>query len=213
MALTTYTKVRLLTNISTSDISDANITSMISEATKELNRMINTKVVREQVSYIDSTRENTIDSSNTTFYVRNWEGKYLADMNNDGSVTTSDIIVYLVDSNGTETTPTISSIDHDDGKFTLTSAPTSGYRMYITYEYSYKDVSTPDPIVELACTFLTASYCYAKLNIGRSPSLSFGSKRITRDMDSSSFYYKKAMDLISTINEGMYAYADSTETF
>jgi len=85
--------------------------------------------------------------------------------------------------------------------------------MYITYEYSYKDVSTPDPIVELACTFLTASYCYAKLNIGRSPSLSFGSKRITRDMDSSSFYYKKAMDLISTINEGMYAYTDSTETF
>jgi len=134
-------------------------------------------------------------------------------MNNDGSVTTSDIIVYMVDSDGTETTPTISSVDHDDGKFVLSSAPTSGYRLYVTYEWAYKDVSTPDPLVELACTFLTASYCYAKLNIGRAPNLAFGSKRITRDMDSASFYYKKAMDLVNSINDSMYACADSTETF
>ena len=93
MAYCTYSDINLLTNITSNDVANADITSMIAEATKELNRLINVRVVREEISYIDNTRENKIDGSNTTYYVKNWHGKYLADMNNDGSVSTSDVIV------------------------------------------------------------------------------------------------------------------------
>ena len=41
MVYTTPTQVQLLSNISTSDVSSANQTSIIAEATKELNRFIN----------------------------------------------------------------------------------------------------------------------------------------------------------------------------
>jgi len=202
-----------LTNISTSDISNSDITSIIDEATKELNGLINVREVRENIGYIDSTRKNSIDSSNTTFYVKNWEGKFLADMNNDGTVSNSDIKVYQVDSNGTETELTVSTITHNEGKFVLSSAPVSGVRLYVTYEWCYKDVSTPDELIKLACIFLTSAYCYAKLNIGRAPQFSIGNKKIYRHMDSFEIYYQRAMKLVNSINDSMYEAVDSTTTF
>lgn len=213
MTYCTYGDVKLLTNISTSDVSNTDITSIISEATKELNRLINVKVVRERVFYVDAVRKNTLDSSNTTFYVQNWEGKFLADLNNDGTVSTDDVKVFQVDSNNTETELTVSTITHDEGKFVLDSAPTSGVRLYVTYEWSYKDVATPDPLVGLACKFLTAAYCYAKLNIGRAPIFSVGNKKIYRHMDSFEHYYQRFEKVVYSINDSMYASADSTETF
>ena len=208
MTFCTSTDILLLTNISVSDISANDITSIISHATVELNRLINTKVSRERVSYIDSTRKNTIDSSNTTFYVRNWD-KYLADMNNDGSVSTSDITVYQVDADAVETTLTVSSITHNSGKFVLSTAPSADVRLYVTYEYAFKDVSTPDNLVKLACAYLTASYCYGKLNIGMSPNLKFGNQSIQRDMKSPEFYRQMAQSLINSINDAMYSSSDS----
>ena len=145
--------------------------------------------------------------------MKNWEGKYLADMDNDGDVEISDIIVYQVDSDGVETTPTVSTVTHNGGKFVLSTAPTSGVRLYVTYEWAYKDVSTPDPLVELACTLLTAAYCYAKLNIGRAPIFSAGNKRIYRHMESFDHYYQRFMKVVTSINDSMYASANSTETF
>lgn len=212
MAYATYSDVNLLTNVSSSDVSNTNVTSLIAEATAELNRLINVREVREPIDYLDSTRKNKIDSSNTTFYVRNWKGKYLADMNNDGDVDTSDIIVYQVDSDGTETELTVSSIDHDDGSFTLSSAPTTGVRLYVTYEWCQKDVSTPDRIVKMACIFLTASYIYGKLNIGRSPNQSWGNKRITRDMNSPNYYREMAMKLVNQITDSSYFIKSSEST-
>lgn len=162
--------------------------------------------------YIDSTRKNTIDGNNTTFYVQNWEGKYIADMDNDGDVDTDDIIVYQVNSNGNETTLTVSSITHDEGKFVLSSAPPTGVRLYVTYEWCYKDVSTPDKLVKMACAFLTASYIYGKLNIGRSPDQSWGNKSIKRDMNSPNYYRELAMKLIDQINSSSYFIRDSEVT-
>ena len=209
MVYTTYTDVNLLTNITNSDVSNADITSIISHAVVELNRKINTKVIRERIGYIDSTRENKINGSNTYFYLQNWEGKFLADMDNDGDVDTSDVIVYQVDSNGTETTLTVSAVDHDDMKITLSSAPTNGVSLYVTYEYASKDVSTPDPLVKLACVFLTASYCYGKLNIGMAPKQKWGSQSIDRDMKSGEYYRRLAYSLINDINDSMYSSSDS----
>ena len=196
----TASDVRLLTNLTTTDISNSDMISIIAQATTQLNQDINVYVHREFVSYIDQTRDNLINGSNTNFYVRNWKGKFLADRNNDGSVTTSDIIVYQVDSDGNETTPTISSIDDDDCKITLTTAPTSNNRYYIEYAYSSVREGTVDPRVRLATIFLASAYGYAKTTIGCAPNVSFGSTRVTKDMNSFSHYYQRYLDIISQIN-------------
>ena len=78
--------VRNLTNIKTADLSDAQITETILLATAELNSAINCRIYREEVKFIDNTRENDIDGANKTFYVKNFKGKFIADYNNDGNV-------------------------------------------------------------------------------------------------------------------------------
>jgi len=213
MVYCNFGEVNDLTNVTSSDILDVDITKIIAKATIELNRKINVKVEREKVGYIDSTRTNKINGSNTIYYFKNWKGKFLADMNNDGTVTTSDIIVYLISQDGTETTATVSAVDHDNMYFTLTTAPDSSTtsRMEVTYEWCFKDVSTPDPIVKLACIFLTASYCYGKLNIGMAPKQKWGSQTIERDMKSPEYYRQMAYSLINDINDEMYSSADSVE--
>jgi len=200
MVYCTQTEVRLITNLSTSDISDADLTSLITEATKHLNSLINVPVIREEILYLDETRENKIDGSNTTYYIRNWQDKFIGDSDFDGDVDISDITVYAVNSDGTETTPEISSINTTNKSFTLSTALNSNYRLYVSYEWCYRNPSTPDALISLACKFLTASLAYAKINIGRSPSLSFGNQRILRHMDSFKIYYDKAMEIISEIN-------------
>lgn len=201
MAYCVFGDVNLLTNITNDDVANADVTSIIADATIELNSLINVRVTRELVLYIDPVRANEIDGSNTIFYVRNWEGKFLADFNNDGSITTADVIVYLIDSNDNETTATISAVDSDDGKITLSSAPSSDTKVYITYEWCYRDPSTPDKWIKLACVFLTGAYCYAKLNIGRAPQVKFGNTRFYRHIESFEMYYKRAMTFINKINE------------
>ena len=60
MAYTNVVNVRLLTNLEVADISDANVTSMITQATYHLNADINTRVTREEALQIDNTRKNEI---------------------------------------------------------------------------------------------------------------------------------------------------------
>jgi len=143
---------------------------------------------------------NKIDGNNKTYYIKNWKDKYIADSDSDGDVDTSDIIVYAVNSDGTETKPTISSIDTTNKSFTLDTAYSSSYRLFVTYYYCFKNPFTPDPLISLACKYFTASMAYMKLNIGRSPSLVFGNKKIMRHMESPTFYYDMAMKIVEEIN-------------
>ncbi len=213
MVYCTFADINTFTNITSSDVADADITTLIGQATKELNAKINTEVVREFITWIDNTRQNKIDGSKTTYYVQNWHGKFLADRDNDGGVDTGDVIVYQVTSEGTETKLTISAIDSDDGNITLDSAPESGVRLFITYSWAYKDPSTPDELIKLACINLTAAYCYAKINIGRAVRTDFGNTRIIRHMDSFKHYHDRYLDLVRQVNSKMIAgYRQSTET-
>jgi len=198
MAYTDITAVRLLTNLTTNDISDANVTSIISYATTTLNAEINTDVIRERVLWLDNTRKNEINGVNTVYYTRNWYGKFLGDSDNDGDVDTSDVIVYQVASDGTETTLTVSAVDVDDNKITLSSAP-NGVKLYVTYNWCYKNPST-DNNIKLATTYLTASLIYEKLNRGLSPEQVYGNVRFKRDMMAGNEYYKKYNQVISRIN-------------
>jgi len=209
MVYCSATDVQLLTNITVSDISAVDIGLLIAEATKELNSMINVRVTREYVNYIDETRENKINGSNTIYYTRNWKGKYLADRDDDGSVSTTDVVVYLVDQDGVETTATISAVDADDNKITVSTAPTSNDKVYITYEWCYRDPSTPDPLIKLACVYLTAAYCYAKINVGRAPQVKFGNMRIYRHIEAYDKYYQMATKIINDINNKQIDYGES----
>ena len=192
MALTTTNKVRLMTNLSTTDISDGTLDNLICEATKEIMYSINIKVIREKIKYIDETRENDIDGSNTTYYIKNWKGTFIGDNNLDGDIDTDDIVVHAVDSNGTETTATVSSIDYDDGKFVLSTAYDSSYDLYVSYSYCYYNPYTPDPLLSLAATYLTASYAYLKRDVGMSGSQKFGNVTINSKLsDSYGQYYQR----------------------
>ena len=194
---------RAITNLDTSCISDGDAYDLISMAAYQINGDINTKVFRERVEYIDNTRENDIDGSNTEFYVKNFKGKYLADFNNDSQVNVSDVIVYAVDSDGTESVLSVDSVDVDDCKITLSEAPTSDKTLYITYAWSYVDESLPDNQLRMACAFLTAALAQAKINIGRAPQMNLGNMRIYRDMDSYDAYYSKYLNIIRQINNRM----------
>jgi len=199
---------RTVTNLTTSCISDADAYNLITMAAYQINGDLNTKVIRERVGYIDETRENKIDSSNTEYYIRNWKGKFLADFNNDSQVTTSDVVVYAVDSDGVETTQTISSIDVDDCKITLSSAPSSSDRLYITYSWSYINESTPAKDLRMACAFLTAALAQARINIGRAPQVSMGNIRLYRDMHAYDEFYSKYLNILRQMNTPIFQTID-----
>lgn len=213
MAFTTIAKVRLFTNLTTADITDADITSFLIHAAAQMSADINVRVKRERVSQIDNTRKNEINGTNTTFYVQNWK-KYLSDYNNDGSVDTDDVIVYQVASDGTETTLTVSSIDHDDGKFVLSSAPISSVTLYVSYAWCDRDVATPSTIVQTAATYLVAAYAFEKINRGLSPSQSFGNVRLMRDMQAGNEFYKRYLAEINKItSSSQINFTESKEIF
>ena len=194
---------RAITNLTTSCITDAETYDLITMAAYQINGDINTKVIRERVEYIDSTRENNIDGSNTDFYVKNWKGKYLADFNNDSEVTTSDVIVYAIDNDGVETTPTISSIDVENCKITLETAPSSEKKLYVTYAWSRVNESTPDKQLRMACAFLTAALAQARINIGRAPQVSMGNIRLYRHMNAYDEFYSKYLGILRQINDNI----------
>ncbi len=208
MVYTTKEKVRLLSNVVIADVSDTDVDNLILEAVKQVNTDINTRIVREQILNIDNTRENKIDGSNTTYYVKNWEDKFIGDSNNSGTVTATDITVYQVTSDGTETTLTVSSISADEGKFVLDSAPASGVRLFVTYVYTLIDVATPDGAIDLACALLTIAYCYEKINRGMSPQQVYGNVRFMRDMRAGNEYFKRYEDQIAKINGEMGDFAE-----
>ncbi len=209
MVFCEYTDVNLLTNITSSDVADLDVTAIIVHATPQLNSDICATVIREPVGYIDETRKNSIDGINTTFYVRNWKGRYIGDLDDDGDVDISDIIVYQVDSNGTETTLTITTITHNEGKFVLSTAPDPSVRLYLSYRWSFEDCATPSPLVKKAAIYLTAALCYEKINSGKSPSVVFGNARFTRHMKAYNEWYNKYEQIVNKINRRMADYGEA----
>ncbi len=201
MALTDVNKVRLLTNISTTDVSNEDMCSIIDEATKEIMSQVNVRVVRERIEYIDGTRENDIDGTNTTYYVKNWKGKYISDADFNGYVDDDDITVYAVASDDTETEAAVSSVTSSEGKFVLSTAYNSSYDLYVSYSYTYFDPVTPDPLLGLAATYLAASYAYLKRDAGITGYQRFGNVTINTSLSATyGEYYKKYLDLMKKIN-------------
>lgn len=162
MTYTTTRKIYDNSDLTNEDISEPRLEELISDATYELNKEINSLIVRERVLPLDSFRENQINGSNKKFYVRkSLQGYYFGDRNNDGDVTIADIEVIIRDYNDVETVAVISAIDYEDMSFTLESAPSSNTQaIFVTYMYTIFDVKN-DRLIEMATRYLVTSYAYA----------------------------------------------------
>ena len=125
-AFCSASEVRDIINLSTDDISDAEIDNLINLAQIQIAQELYSYHEDEEVEYIDDEKDNEIDGSNKTFYTRYWP---IADSNHDGQVTTADIKVYKFDSEGNRTEVTVSSVDAERGKFVLAEAPTTDYTL------------------------------------------------------------------------------------
>ena len=203
MVHTTIDEIRDTTGITSTTISDDDMTTIMNQAISEVNRMINVKVVREYVDYLDRIRQNKRNGTNATYYIKNWKGKYFGDRNDDGSISTSDVIVYLVDESAeTETLATVSSIDYDDGKIILSSAPTSTQFVYITYDYTFYDIETPDKMIKLLTTYLASAYATLRAEHGLSSSVKFGNISISNASKDKSYnqFYDRYLTLLKQIN-------------
>jgi hypothetical protein len=213
MAFTTVDKVRTLTGLSETQVSDEIMSELISEATREVGMKINSPVIREKVEYIDYVRENDINGTNSTFYVRNFK-KFIGDRNRDGDVTTTDIIVYQVDSSDNESTASVSLIYPDQGKFTLTTAPLASIQeIFVTYDYStyQQEDSVIDSQVSLATSYLAAAYAFAKKDLGTAGNVKFGNITINKKASESfAFYYDRYIQIIKNLNSAIGGYKEGT---
>jgi len=201
MAYTTIAQVRLITGLSTSEISDKDITSLISLASAEISSKVCVRVIRERIEYLDQTRENNVDELNKTYYVSNWKGHYLGDYDLDGDVSISDVIVNVVDGDGIETTATISTISASQGKFILSTAYDSNYELYVTYSWTSFDLVTPDPLIGLAASYLVSSYTFLQIDTGLDAMVQFGNVKINENASQSyNIFYKRYLEILTQLN-------------
>ena len=197
MAYCTVNDVRDLTGLTTSDIGDDSLLKLIGYATAKLNSDINVRWWDEKVEYIDDTKENTMDGSNTIFYVKH---PYIGDADNDGDIDASDVYAYTVDSEGTRADVTVSSIDDTSiGKLTLDTAPDSDLVLYFCYYQSPLDESTPHELIKQACIALTGAMAYQRIPDGSVKSFRLGSFSVVRMKSDSARYYEEYYNLVRRI--------------
>ena len=196
MAYCVYGDVQTETGLTSDEIADATVISLIASATIDLNAIINVRVEDEHVIQIDNERKNGIDGSNTTYYTRRYP---LADGDNDGAIGTGDIAAYQLSGTGTRTALTVSTIADDEiGKFTLSAAP-SNVDVYLTYYYATLEEETPHPLVKKACIELTAAKCYQRIADGSVKSFRLGSFAIVKEKSTYAEYMSRFWNTVRQI--------------
>jgi len=180
-------------------ISDSQLFELIKFATAQINQDILTEYRDEPVVYLSNDKENDVDGVNTTFYVVN---PYLADYNDDGIIDGNDLYVYSIDSTGTRTEYTVSSIDDArHGKYTLSTAPANGVRLYSTYRSSpvllYPTVNIN---VRKAAINYVLGLAHMRLDPNQMRSFRVNKISVTGDSSPSKAYMQNYNNLISKIN-------------
>lgn len=182
MVYCTTANVRLISNISTAQISDPDLQSIIDDfAIGLVNSHIATEWRDERIRTISNEKENDINGTNTTFYTRHTP---LCDLDDDGDVDSSDVEVYSLDSEGTRATLTVDSIDDSwIGKFSLDSAPAGNLDVFIKkYRSANVDVTTPHPMVRLACSLAATMFGVMRIEAGQYGSWRDGKVSMTKKM-------------------------------
>lgn len=187
--------VRNITNITINDLNDTKLCNLIEYCGPIMQADIQVNHEEERVNYVSDVKNNEITGTNTTFWTKEYP---IGDYNGDLVVDTSDITVYEYHGNQTRTLHTVSSLIPNTGQFVLSSAPSDP--LTVTYNSVSLSVTTPDPLIRMACALLVAAWGYTKLNVGKSPHFRMGSTNIYRDMDSFKYYHDQYRKLIDRIN-------------
>ena len=149
LAWATTAQIRLLSGLTTTHISDADVTSIITIADREVARKV-------FVYHYEEILDGSIDGSNTLFRTNY---KPIGDKDQSGSVLAADVSVYgiTLDAEGFEnsTSLTVSSVNARDGIITMSSAPAS------TYLELRGDYTTIASNVVMNDVFLASSYLAA----------------------------------------------------
>jgi hypothetical protein len=199
MPYASYSDVQLVSGLTTDDISNANITSLISYACALINAELQEYHEDEQVLYINNEKENAIDGVNKTFYTKNYP---IGDKNNDGTIGADDIYVYTLSSTGVRTNYVVSTISNDEiGKFTLTTAPSNLEVLYLTYYSSTVDMETPHALVKLACAQLASALAFSSFDVKKVSKFRVGKIAVTETSRAFQYFmeeYRKTLQRIRT---------------
>jgi len=191
--------VRDISSISSSQLNDTEVAKLIIFASNQMNAEMQIYHEDEAIGYIDSTKENTIDGSNTTFYTKHYP---IGDLNNDYNIDENDIEVYQIDSDSVRTQLTVSSVTASTGKFVLSSAP-NNVELEITYKKAQLNLDRPSlhPLVKTACALLASAWGFGKLNIGKAPRFKMGNQTIYRDTQAHREMLKRYNEILMGIND------------
>lgn len=196
MSYCSIQRIRLLTEIQSEDASDAELRDLRDEvATPKLNDDLNQEVKDEQIEYLSTAKDNTIDGSNKDFYLRETHRSFreVGDLNDDGVVDSSDIEVYYIDGDGNRAQANVVSLDDASiGKFTLEKQNGDALKQkdvsegpFVTYAAAPTDMETPARSVENACAYLAGALGYSKINAGNFENFSIGSVSVNDSSDGS----------------------------
>ena len=181
--------VRALSGLTTTEISDDNLSSLMSIAVGLFNSEVNIIVGGADEEY----EELTPMADDDTGLIYTTKHFPIGDLNGDATVTTTDIEVFNGLKQENPTTQTVSSIDAIKGIVTLATAPTE--LVYAYYAYIPFDVNSQEFI--MAYAYLCAKIAWDRV-IGTAISTSIGSFSVQR----SNYFAKCYKDALNKLQGG-----------
>lgn len=218
MTYCTVNKVRLVSGLDSNNISDDDIRELRDDvATGVLNDDLNQKVQDEKVNVkLSGEKENDIDGSNKTFYLR---GTHLSelqvgDRNDDGVVDASDLNVYQIDGDDNRVTNlNVTLQDKNIGKLQVEDASGNALEdgdLYASYELAPVDEDGygtdfssggPDRRVETACAQLTAAYAFTNVEASKLKDFSVGDVTINSQSEGASIMRQEYRNTVKKITQ------------
>jgi hypothetical protein len=150
----TLAQLRIITQFTEADISDADVNDLVGKADKAILRLATIEVYAEEL-------EGGIDGSNKIFTTAH--GK-IADTDFDKDVDKDDVTVYLVDYDGegneVATEAEVDTVNARDGVITLVTAPTTtNAEAGIHIDYRYYKSKVDYDMLTLAANYYLAHLC------------------------------------------------------
>jgi hypothetical protein len=167
------------------------------------------------VEYISSEKQNKIDGSNTTFYLKEVHNSIyqIGDYDNDGDVDTDDFEIYTLDTSSspaTRTAETVSTLsDRKLGKIVLDSAPASTKTLYATYSVAPLDENTPDQLIKQATAQLASALAFTNIDAKKLKGFRIGKIAVTKQTDGFNIFMNQYNDTIFKINQRISRFEDN----
>jgi len=229
MTYCSVNKVRLVSGLESSDITDSRIRELRDEvATEEVNEDVNQKVQDERVNQrISGEKENTIDGDNKVFYLQGTHSSELqvGDRNGDGNVDETDLTVYQIDGdNNRVANLNVTLQDRELGKIQVETSSGDALEdgdLYASYVlspvdqdgYENQDFSAdgPDRLMETACAQLTAAYAFTNIEASKLKDFSVGNVTINSQSEGARIMREEYRDTVKRITQTQVIQSGSNE--